>query len=199
MTLTGSAVQEEASTNKEGKAMSNQVASGGHWRIIGWGLAAALLAAPFVAMQFTSEVQWDAADFIFAGVMFGTIGLLFELTVRLSPNGFHRGGVAAALSASFLIVWANAAVGMIGSGDNVFTLLFLGVILIALGGSILSRFRSGGMAATMLAAGVAHAGVAIAALPVDQRGALFSLFLALPWLASAALFRESARHRRSGA
>lgn len=168
------------------------------WRIVGWGLAAALLAVPFVAMQFTSEVQWDAADFIFAAVMFGTVGLLLELTVRLSPNGFHRGGVAAALAASFLIVWANAAVGMIGSEDNEFNMLFLGVVLIALGGAILARFRSAGMAATMLVAGIAHAGVAIAGFPVDQRGALFSLFLALPWLASASLFRQAARRGLSG-
>ena len=31
------------------------------WRMLGWGTAILLLATPFVAMRFTSEVNWSPA------------------------------------------------------------------------------------------------------------------------------------------
>ncbi len=166
---------------------------GNPWRIAGWGIAAALLLIPFVAMQFTSEVAWSPADFVFAGVMLGTVGLLFELAVRKSSSWAYRGGVAAALAAAFLIVWATGAVGMIGSENEAYNLLFPGVILVALGGAILVRFRSAGMARVMTVAAVLHGGVAVGGLASDPPGALFSMVFALPWLVSAALFHKAAK------
>jgi hypothetical protein len=163
------------------------------WRIAGWGLAAFVLLLPLVAMQFTREVNWTGFDFLFAGVMVGGVGLLLELTVRLTSNGAYRAGVGAALAAGFLIVWANGAVGMIGSEHNPYNLLFAGVIVLALLGSIVAGFRAGGMALAMLAAGIAHAGVAVGGMPTDLRGGVVSLVFAAPWLVSAALFRKVAR------
>ena len=48
------------------------------WRIIGWGSAVALILTPLVAMQFTSEVNWDETDFIFnaIGIPLAAAGLL---------------------------------------------------------------------------------------------------------------------------
>ena len=116
--------------------------SGGQgWRIAGWGAAATLLAMPFVAMQFTDEVKWDGEDFLFAGILFATVGLLIELTVRRSQSWAVRAGAIAAVFAGFLIIWANGAVGMIGNEGNAYNLLFGLPILIALGGSIAARFR----------------------------------------------------------
>ena len=43
-------------------------------RIAGWSLAAGLLALPAVAMQFTDEVVWTGSAFLFAAIMFTTIG-----------------------------------------------------------------------------------------------------------------------------
>ena len=54
------------------------------WRIIGWGTVAALLLAPLVAMQFTSEVDWDETDFIAMGFIFGSLGLALEFMVSRS-------------------------------------------------------------------------------------------------------------------
>ena len=50
----------------------------GAWRILriaGWGFAAILLLLPAIAMQFTSEVDWDARDFIVMGALIGMVGL----------------------------------------------------------------------------------------------------------------------------
>lgn len=87
---------------------------GGPWRIAGWGIAVLILLTPFVAMQFTREVNWTASDFIFAAVLIGGVGLLFELTVKMSDNPFYRAGIGLALAASFLTIWASGAVGLIG-------------------------------------------------------------------------------------
>jgi len=182
--------------------MAQEARTGGRrgpnpWRIAAWSIAALLVLLPLVAMQFTDEVDWDETDFIFAGVLFGSVGLLAELTVRMTRNFAYRTGVAFALAASFLIIWANAAVGMIGDEDNPYNLLFLGVIVLALLGGALARFRAQGMAVAMLAAGGAHAAVAVAGMPADSRGGVFSLVFAGFWLASAALFHKAARDRRA--
>ena len=84
------------------------------WRIVGWGGAVALILTPLVAMQFTREVDWDGADFIFAAIIFAIVGGLLELSVRLTKNWFARAGAFFAVLAGFAVIWANTAVGMIG-------------------------------------------------------------------------------------
>jgi hypothetical protein len=133
-------------------------------------------------MQFDSGVNWTLSDFVFAGVLIGSVGLAFELAVRMTRSVPYRAGAGLALLAAFLIVWANGAVGMIGSEDNPFNLLFAGVILLALAGA--------------KAAAIAHGAVAIAGMVSDPRGGILSLAFAAPWLLSAALFRKAARERR---
>ena len=173
------------------------------WRTIGWGGAAALLALPFVAMQFTREVVWTTSDFIFAGVMIGSVGGAFELAVRMSRSWAYRSAAGLALLAAFLIVWSNFAVGIVGSEENPANLWFFGALLVGLVGAIAARFRPSGTAAAMLAT-AASLGVAfvIAAsgptdepwVPHSREGVAVSLFAAL-FLASAALFRKAGRDR----
>ena len=167
--------------------------SGGIWRIAGWGMAGLILLLPLAAMQVTDEVKWDGADFAFAAVMVGGVGLAFELAVRMSKNIGYRGGVAAALAAAFLIVWANAAVGMIGDEGNRYNLLFLGVIALAFAGALAARFRPAGMAQAMIAAAILHLCVSAGGLSADPRGAILSSLFAGFWLLSAALFHKAAR------
>ena len=95
------------------------------WRILGWGGPVALLLVPFVAMQFTSEVQWDAIDFVFMGGLIGGIGFAFELLARRGGYAF-RIAAGLALLAVFLLVWLNGAVGIIGSENNDANLMYAG-------------------------------------------------------------------------
>lgn len=161
------------------------------WRIIFWGGAVALILTPLIAMQFTSEVNWDETDFIFAAVIFGTVGGLIELAVRNSSDWYFRFGAIFAVLAGFMVVWSNLAVGMIGNEDNPVNLWFGAVLLIAICGAILSRFRSSAMAYAMFAAGSVQATIGTVAgiLGTDMRGGVFTLVLAGLWMISAALFR----------
>lgn len=126
------------------------------WRWIGWGGAIALLAIPLL-LQF----PWTASDFIFAAAVFAIVGGTFELAVRKSGNKWYRGGVAVALATSFLLVWINGAVGIIGDEDNPANMMFVVVILMAIAGAIASRFEAAGMARAMFVAVAAEALIAV--------------------------------------
>lgn len=163
------------------------------WRIIGWGGAMALLLTPLIAMQFTPEVNWSAGDFIFAAMMFGTVGLLIELAVRVSENGWYRAGVALAVLSALIVVWVNGAVGMIGNEGNPTNLLFFVSIAIALFGAVFTRFRAPAMAWPMLAAGAWQAGVGtvMGIFGTDMRGGIFTLILSGSWFLSGLLLRNA--------
>ncbi|HVJ01040.1 MAG TPA: hypothetical protein VM662_02595 [Sphingomonas sp.] len=171
------------------------------WRLIFWGGAAALLGVPLLARW-----PWTTSDFLFAAVMFGTVGGIFELAVRMTPNPAYRAGVAVALGAAFLLVWINGAVGIIGDEDNPANLMYLGVIAIALAGAVVAAFRASGMARAMFAAagaqGLVTAITLLAGLGANEPpGALgvlgLNLFFVMPWLLSGGLFRKASRDARA--
>ena len=174
---------------------------GKRWRTIAWGLAVALLVLPFVAMQFQTGVNWSPGDFIVFGMMIAAVGGGFELAVRASGSWAYRGGTALALAASFLTVWANLAVGIVGDEHNPANLLFFAALLIGLVGSIGTQFRARGMAASTLATATALLvafGLAMIDRP-DESGvnpgmelAGTGIFVAL-FLGSSALFAKAAR------
>ncbi|MBT8256125.1 MAG: hypothetical protein KJO23_06250 [Bacteroidia bacterium] len=73
-----------------------------------------LLLVPFIAMQFTSEVNWELGDFVIAGVLLLVTGLMVELVLRKTSNKY-RFPVLAAIVLLFLLVWAELAVGIFGT------------------------------------------------------------------------------------
>jgi len=162
-------------------------------RLAGWGLAALILLLPLAAMQFTDEVNWDETDFIFAGLLIGGVGAMFELVVRKTRNKAYRGAVALALAVTFLTIWSNAAVGMIGDDDNPLNLMFAGVLAIALIGALLARFKAKGTALAMTAAASAQVSAGAIGAFTDLRGGIYSALFAGFWILSAMLFAKAAR------
>jgi hypothetical protein len=167
-------------------------------RILGWVAMATLLVLPFIAMQFTQDVNWTAADFIAAGVILGGSGLFTEFLVRQSSSNAYRVAAVLAVLAIFMTVWANLAVGMIGDEGNRYNLLFGGVILIGLVGMIVARFRPDGMALAMAVTATAQAAVGALGLSEDMLGGVLSIAFAGPWLIAAALFWYAAREQTPG-
>jgi len=74
-----------------------------------------MLLIPLIAMQFTSEVNWDSLDFIVAGVLLFGTGLAIEFAVRKIHNIIFRIVVCAALIIILFLIWAELAVGIFGT------------------------------------------------------------------------------------
>lgn len=178
--------------------MVEQAKSGGvwrnPWRLIGWGGIAALMLTPAVAMQFTDEVNWTAGDFVFAALMFGSVGLAVELTVRANPAWTYRAGVGIALAASFLTIWINLAVGIVGNEDNPVNALFFLVPLVAVAGGLIGGFRARFMSLAAALAAATQLGVMLYIWATRQGFPIgVTVFFGTLWVVAAALFRQAGR------
>jgi peptidoglycan/LPS O-acetylase OafA/YrhL len=74
-----------------------------------------LLLVPFVAMQFTHEVNWTLFDFIAAGGLLLGTGLLCEFVLRNMKNSQYRTAILVAVLFVFLLIWIELAVGIFGT------------------------------------------------------------------------------------
>jgi hypothetical protein len=173
------------------------------WRLAAWGTAAVLLLLPFVAMHFTDEVNWDAADFALFGAMLAAVGGTYELAAKMTRNYAYRAAVGVALAAAFLLVWLSLGVGIIGKDGDPANLMYFGVLAVGILGALIARFQSLGMAGALLATALAQALVTAIALIMGlglpwsgpaEIAALNGFFIAL-YAGSAWLFRRAARER----
>ena len=82
------------------------------WRAALWGGALLLLVLPWLAMQFTREVNWSLVDFIVFGAMLAIACAALEAVVRFVDQRHLRWVAGAAIVAAFLLVWAELAVGI---------------------------------------------------------------------------------------
>ena len=181
--------------------MTGSIGQGGtgtpnYWRLARWTGAVALLLTPLVMMQISDEWHWTIGSFLFAGIMIGGVGLLYELAERASGSRAYRAGVAAALVTSFLTIWTTI-VRDDGNGIGFFLLIMAAAV-----GGFSAWFRPAGMARTMLGVAIMQAllSIAIATAPstasvpdASFRTLLFGGFFAALWLLSATFFRAAAK------
>ena len=163
-----------------------------------WGAAACLLLLPALAMRFfpNSGVNWTAADFIVMGLLLALACGLYELGAWISGNVAYRMGFGLAALTAFLTLWVNLAVGMLGSENDGINLMFAGVLLVAAVGGLFAAFKPAGMSRAMVAAGIAQllaVGVGLAMGEFQPLELALTGLFALPWFASALLFRKAAR------
>jgi hypothetical protein len=165
-----------------------------------------LLMVPLVAMQFTREVDWKLPDFMIMGILIFGTGLSLVLLLRCAPNFAYRLAMVLALATTFLMIWANLAVGLIGSGANAGNIMFAAVVFIVIAGSLLSGFKAAGMELVMYTASFSLVLLAIVALligvqhypgssTIEVLGV--SGFFAGLYLVAGALFRYAATHTLS--
>ncbi|WP_146151989.1 hypothetical protein [Ahniella affigens] len=172
--------------------MLTQLTTTRFWRILAWGGSAVILLLPAVAMQFTTDVQWTAADFLVAGGMLLAVCLALEGLLRVSQDPWYRLAAALSVLTALLLTWANAAVGIIGAETNPQNRVFVLVVLLAMLGSLITGFRPKGMAQTMLLTGVLQALIALVAY-VSAWGNIIAISapFVLLWWSAALLFRLS--------
>ena len=165
------------------------------WRIAGWSMAAALLALPAIAMQFSDEVDWTTGDFVVAGGLLLLTGLAAEGGLRLARSWSHLAGFAIATFTALFTVWSNLAVGIIGDEGEPVNLGFFVLLAAALVAGAAFGFRARAMAliAGTLAAGQVVLGfVAMATMPGHAvEWGVLAMF-ALMWLAAAIAFNHHA-------
>ncbi len=189
-------------TNERNRTTDAQGSTDARWlprlRVLGWTLVAVLLLLPAIAMQFSGQVVWTAADFIFAAVVLIGTGLTVEVLVRKRSGTAFRAGAGVALAAALLLTWSNAAVGLVGSGANPANVLYFMLLPVALTGSFAARFRAKGLSITMLAVAIAQLLITVFAFvarlvqpdEVFPVIAINSPFIAL-WGTSAFLFHHA--------
>ncbi|HAC15733.1 MAG TPA: hypothetical protein DCE78_07290 [Bacteroidetes bacterium] len=123
-----------------------------------------ILAIPFTAMQFTGEVDWTLSDFVIMGIILFSCGMGYKLITRTANETFYRIAIAYGIFTGFLLLWVNAAVGLIGSEDNMFNLLYLAVLAVGAIGGAFYKFAPRGMSYTFVAMASVQAILGITAL-----------------------------------
>jgi uncharacterized protein YybS (DUF2232 family) len=74
-----------------------------------------ILLIPFIAMQFSNEINWELNDFVIMGAMLLSTGLSCELVLRKAKSVKTRILICALILLVFLLVWAELAVGILGT------------------------------------------------------------------------------------
>ena len=74
-----------------------------------------LLFIPFIAMQYTDDVNWNLFDFVIAGILLIGTGLMCEFAWRKIKKTKYRIPFILAILATLLIIWLELAVGIFGS------------------------------------------------------------------------------------
>lgn len=117
----------------------------------------------------------------------------------LQRNTAYRLAVSLALVTAFVIVWLNAAAGLIGmEDDDPANLLYVGVLVIGFIGALIARFHPRGLAHALSATALAQALVGAIALRLPNTASsvqiviLHGVFVAL-FAGAALLFRYAAR------
>lgn len=73
------------------------------------------LLIPFVAMQFTDEVNWSVVDFIVAAVLLSGAAWTINLILNKIKKSVTRIILVAAVLFVLALVWAELAVGIFGT------------------------------------------------------------------------------------
>lgn len=81
-------------------------------RLIVWAGFVTVLVLPVVAMRFSAEVKWDAADFLAAAIMLAALGTAIEIILRFVDKKLMRVALIAGAIGCALLLWADAAVGI---------------------------------------------------------------------------------------
>jgi len=162
-------------------------------------VTALLLLVPLVGMQFSQEVVWTLSDFVIAGLLLFSTGFAYELIAHKGGNLAYRAASAATLLTGLLLIWVNLAVGIIGSEDNPANLLYGGVLIVAILGTIFAGLRARNMVRVLLTTALAQFLVPIVALliwkPEFTAGVVkvfgANMLFVVLWLGAAWLFHRA--------
>ncbi len=128
-----------------------------------------LLVIPFTANFLSVEVTWSFFDFLIAGILLFGTGVSFMLIGRLSPSLIYKVALGVALFSCLFLVWANLAVGLIGSENEPANLMYFGVLAVGFIGGFLARFKPKGMAYALFSMAISIVVIAVIALAAGMQ------------------------------
>ncbi len=156
---------------------------------------------PLIAMIAGDEVVWSLIDFVIAGILLSGAGISFVLLTHKAGSRTYSIATGIAVGTALLMMWANLAVGIIGSEDNPANIMYLWVIGVGVVGAVIAQFKPKGMSYALLAAALTQVIVVVIAY-IEGNGNTFSefrelitvngFFIAL-WIISSSLFRQAAK------
>ncbi len=126
-----------------------------NWRRSTWVIGALILVVALGANQFAVEMAFDETLVQTGCLLFG-IGIAAELSSKLTGRAAYRTALLLAVLSILILGWVTTAVGIVGSEYNDLNLMYGGVIVVAIVGVILARFRSRGMSRAMYATALAQ-------------------------------------------
>lgn len=137
-------------------------------------------------------------------------------TTAESGGAAYRAATGIALAGALVLLWMNAAVGIIGDGPV--NLMYVGVLIVGVVGAFIARLQPPGMALALFATAVAQMLVPVIALVIWKVGwedlllnpnspnapfhpgiapvFVLNAAFAVLWVVSAWMFRKAARARK---
>ena len=128
----------------------------------------AIVVAAVLMIPLLAKWPWTGSDFVFGAVVLFGSATVFELVARKGSTVAYRAAVGIACAAGLLLVWINAAVGIIGDGPV--NLMYLGVLAVGFVGALIARFQPSGMALALFATALAQMLVPVIALVIWKAG-----------------------------
>jgi uncharacterized membrane protein len=80
-----------------------------------FGITFLILAIPFVAMQFSPEVNWSVFDFLVAGALLLSAGFGIARVLRRKKPMLSKMAWVMGIVLLLILVWAELAVGVFGT------------------------------------------------------------------------------------
>jgi hypothetical protein len=133
-------------------------------RLIGWAAVVALV----MLVPFLARWNWPWFAYPFWGALLFGAGLTYEQIARKGGTIAYRAAVGIACATGIVLVFINAAVGIIGDGPV--NLMYLGVLAVGFVGALIVRFEARGMALALLATALAQMLVPVIALVIWKAG-----------------------------
>jgi hypothetical protein len=130
-------------------------------------VTACILLVPLLGNLFMGwSWPWFAFP-VWGAVLVGT-GLTYELVARKGGTMAYRAAVGIACATGFVLVFINAAAGIIGDGPV--NVMYLGVLAVGFLGALIARFQPRGMALALFATALAQMLVPVIALAIWKAG-----------------------------
>jgi MFS family permease len=179
----------------------NQRTSGFQVAFFGAVFASAIILIPLLASFISTEMDWSLFDFVLIWTLLFCAGALYKWITLFANDRGYRAAVGLSIFTGVFIIWSNLGVGIVGSEDEAFNLLYFALLGIGLIAAFWVRFKAKGMAIVMLSLALGLVlimllafGFGLHRIPQSSSIQIIAIhfFLMVPMLLTAILFHHAA-------